>query len=251
MIDDDAEYEQRRQIRAQADADVAAFIESLGQDEGSGVPPPPTIKVSEVSSQPVELDFIGFGDQGSGTAPGAGSGGGTPSPTGICCVEHDCSVTTEAECGDGIWVEGFTCDEVQCCNPYLEVHVEVVTCGTEGSDSCVQTIDLTARVQVPSVVASGGCCTDNLNGTNGAVDENGNSITLEVTNLGGGSLSWFVNVTPNCPTSYGTASMGGVETGDCLTGGTHVYPVNVSLGSGNCDGNRETAVGTITVSWHG
>jgi hypothetical protein len=97
MLDDDAEYEQRRQIRAQADADVAAFIESLGQDEGSGVPPPPTIKVSEVSSQPVELDFIGFGQQGSGTAPGAGTSPG--SNNGACCHEFDpCEDLTESGC---------------------------------------------------------------------------------------------------------------------------------------------------------
>jgi hypothetical protein len=87
MIDDNAEYEQRRQIRAQADADVAEFIASLSQDEGSGVPPPPTIKVSEVSSQAVELDLVGFGTQGAATAPGAGSGGGGPPPDiGCPCI---------------------------------------------------------------------------------------------------------------------------------------------------------------------
>jgi len=173
-----------------------------------------------------------------------------PPPTGICCVGYDCSVTTEAEC-EGIWVEGFVCEEVKCCDPYFEVHVEVVTCGTEEDGSCIQTIDLTAFVNVPSVVAADGCCLDNLSGNGGATDVDGNSISLSVSSLGGGSVSWFVNVTPNCPTAYGAASMGGTESGDCDTGGTTVYPVNVVFGSGDCDGHLYTAVGTITVTWHG
>jgi len=203
--------------------------------------------------------IIGAGGEWSGNArqgfafnptPKGVSPSGPPAPTGICCVGYDCSVTIEADC-DGIWVEGFLCEEVKCCDPYFEVHVDVVTCGTEGGDSCVQAIDLTASVNVPSVVASDGCCMDNLSGTGGAVDENGNSITLGVTNLGGGSLSWFVNVTPNFPTAYGAASMGSTETGDCDTGGTTVYPINVTFGGGSCDGHLYTAVGTITVTWHG
>jgi hypothetical protein len=94
MIDDDAEYEQRRQIRAQADADVSEFIASLGEDEGSGVPPPPSIKVSEVSSQPVEFDFLGFGPQRSGTAPGAGS-----PPIGGGCVDMCVTFEGITSCG--------------------------------------------------------------------------------------------------------------------------------------------------------
>lgn len=81
MIDDDAEYEARRQIRAQADADVAAFISSLDQDEGTGVPPPVKITVSEVSTKPVQFDPFAFGHEESGTAPSAGS---TPTPTCEC-----------------------------------------------------------------------------------------------------------------------------------------------------------------------
>jgi hypothetical protein len=252
MIDDDAEYEQRRQIRAQADADVASFIASLDQDDGSGVPPPPTIKVTEVSSQPVKIDFLGWGPQDAQTSPAPFSPPSPPAPTGICCVGYDCSVTTEAEC-DGIWVGGPVCSDVQCCNPYFEVHVEVVVCGSEVDGSCIQTIDLIASVNVPSVVAADECCTLNLNGTGGAIDDNGNTISLGVTSsLGGASLSWFVNVTPNCPTSYGAASTGGVETtGDCIVGGTTVYPINNVFGGGSCDGHLYTAVGTITVTWHG
>lgn len=77
MIDDEAEYNARRQIRAQADADVAAFIASLDQDEESGVPPPVKIKISEVSTQPVEFAPFDFGHEESGTATAAGS---TPAP---------------------------------------------------------------------------------------------------------------------------------------------------------------------------
>ncbi len=83
MLDDDSEYELRRQILAQADDDVAAFIAQLDSDVGSGVPPPPRIEVTEVSSQPIELELVPFGGQGSETVPTQpGSGGGGPPP---CC----------------------------------------------------------------------------------------------------------------------------------------------------------------------
>ncbi len=83
MLDDDPNEEAQRQFRAQVDEDVANWVSQLDSDVGSGVPPPPQIKVTEVSSQPIELDFIGFGRQDAGTQQGAGggTGGETPPPT--------------------------------------------------------------------------------------------------------------------------------------------------------------------------
>ena len=97
MLGDDDD-QARRAIRAQADEDVAAFIAQLDSDVGSGVPPPPQIRVTEVSSQPYEFDLLARGDQGAGTAPST-----TPGPIiGACCVDGECSVTTESECA-GEW----------------------------------------------------------------------------------------------------------------------------------------------------
>ncbi len=79
MLDDDQEYDLRRQIRAQTDEDVATFIAQLDSDVGSGVPPPPRIEVTEVSSQPVELELLPFGGQGSGAEPAP------PTPPGCGC----------------------------------------------------------------------------------------------------------------------------------------------------------------------
>lgn len=78
MLDDDAEYEARRQIRAQADADVAEWVASLGQGEDTGIPPPVRISVTEVSSDPVQLQPFAFGGETAGTQPAAGS---SPPPT--------------------------------------------------------------------------------------------------------------------------------------------------------------------------
>lgn len=48
----------RRMIRRQVDQDVAAFISQLGEDDDSGVPRPPQIKVTEASGQAYEFDNL-------------------------------------------------------------------------------------------------------------------------------------------------------------------------------------------------
>ncbi len=77
MLDDDPNEEAQRQFRRQVDDDVANWVSQLDSDVGSGVPPPPQIKVTEVSSQPYEFDLLQPGSQNAGTAPG---GGTTPAP---------------------------------------------------------------------------------------------------------------------------------------------------------------------------
>src|SRR5215468_4111640 len=72
MIGDEDAY--RRALRASADEDVAAFIESLDREEGRP-PPPPRIEVSEVTGQPMEFDLLPFGVQGASTTPTQDTGG--------------------------------------------------------------------------------------------------------------------------------------------------------------------------------
>ncbi len=72
MIDDDAEYEMRRQIRAKADEDVASFVASLDQDQGSGIPAPSRIEITEVSTKPVKFSAFAFGREESQASPGIG-----------------------------------------------------------------------------------------------------------------------------------------------------------------------------------
>lgn len=67
----------RRALRESADEDVAGFISSLDQDETTGVPPPPKIEITEVSSEPAQFDLMPFGAQAAETTP---SGAGVPPP---------------------------------------------------------------------------------------------------------------------------------------------------------------------------
>lgn len=135
MIDDNAEYDARRQIRAQADADVAAFIESLGQDEETGVPPPVKIKITDVSTQPVKFSPFDFGQEGAGTTP-SGSGGGPPGENlWACCVPDDnCSEMSSGDCetAGGTWFPGQTCADNPCdgacCDGDSCVDLEEVDC---------------------------------------------------------------------------------------------------------------------------
>ncbi len=70
MIDDNDE-QVRASIRAQANVDAQAFLsQMLEAEDSSGVPEPPVIDVSETSSEPIKLDFIGFGTQGSSARRG-------------------------------------------------------------------------------------------------------------------------------------------------------------------------------------
>lgn len=117
MIDDDAEYESRRQIRAQADADVAAFISSLDQDEGSGVPPPVSIRISEVSTKPVKFSPFVLGREESETAPVPVH---PPITTGACCISGDCSILSESDCsiaGGTYQGDNTDCDPNPCPSP--------------------------------------------------------------------------------------------------------------------------------------
>lgn len=43
----------------------------------------------------------------------SGSGSDEPAPLGRCCLNGNCSITTEAECA-GIWIEGANCDGSPC-----------------------------------------------------------------------------------------------------------------------------------------
>lgn len=44
----------------------------------------------------------------------ARDGGGPPTPTGACCTDGDCTVTTEADCAGTYQGDGTTCDDVDC-----------------------------------------------------------------------------------------------------------------------------------------
>lgn len=114
---DDSNEDAQRQFRRQVDDDVANWISQLDSDTGSGVPPPPEIKVSEVSSQSVEFDLINFGAQGAETQPsGAGGGGGGGDVWACCQSDEDCSEMSAADCEDagGDWFPGQTCDDDPC-----------------------------------------------------------------------------------------------------------------------------------------
>ncbi len=126
---DDNDDELRRQFRAQVDADVANWIESLGQDEGSGVPPPPRIKITEVSTNPVEFDPFAFGHEGSGTSPAPPTT--VPAPWACCLPDGGgCEMMTQADClaAGGTWKIGQKCTDNPCpfeCDGSVSVHHEV------------------------------------------------------------------------------------------------------------------------------
>lgn len=80
MIDDDPQEEAQRRIMRQADEDVGAFLSALDQDEVSGIPPPPQIRVSEVALHSEDSEFVPWGGQGAGTQPAPFHAPFTPPP---------------------------------------------------------------------------------------------------------------------------------------------------------------------------
>lgn len=122
MTNDEAEYDARRQVRAQADADVAAFIESLGQDEGTGVPPPVRINITDVSTKPVKFSPFAFGREDSGASPGPKV---PPSsvPWACCLPDDSCEMLPAADCAaaGGTFNIGQTCGDNPCSCPRVRV----------------------------------------------------------------------------------------------------------------------------------
>lgn len=140
----------QRAIQAQLDEDVAEFISSLDQDVRSGVPPPPKIEITEVTSEAAELEFVPFGAQGAETTPS--SVGIIPPPSEAnwaCCLpDGTCTDTTEPDCISlgGVWHEGQLCDDEEnpcplgdCCidgDCFTETEVQCeADGGTWGSDT--------------------------------------------------------------------------------------------------------------------
>lgn len=116
MLDDDPNEEAQRQFRRQVDDDVANWISQLDSDTGTGVPPPPQIKVTEVSSQPYEFDLLQPGSQNASTAPALGPHT-DPAPTGACCSGTDCTIESEGQCnshGGTYQGDGTPCDPNPC-----------------------------------------------------------------------------------------------------------------------------------------
>lgn len=99
MLDDDDE-QLRASIRAKADADVAAFLSQGLDDESTGIPPPPVIKVSEVESSLKKPTLNPFGTTDSSTVPSTPGFVPPPPTTGACCTDTECTDETEAGCAD-------------------------------------------------------------------------------------------------------------------------------------------------------
>ncbi len=126
MLDDDPNEEAQRQFRAQVDEDVANWISQLDSDIGTGVPPPPQIKVTEVSSQPYEFDLLQPGSQNASTAPAQGPHT-DPTPTGACCSGSDCTIEGQGQCeshggtyqGDDTICDPNPCIECTDCTPLV------------------------------------------------------------------------------------------------------------------------------------
>lgn len=164
MLDDDQYIEAKRQIRAQAESDAAAWLESLGQTEDTGIPPPVQIRVTEVSSDPVQFQPFAFGGEQAGTSP-AQPQPPPPQAEWACCKPDDsCEDLTSSDCADagGTWHLGIHCaDNPDFCTPSCPAcpsDSDTVTVEFSGITSCgcviIHTVDSTR-----STMLSGGAGT--------------------------------------------------------------------------------------------
>ena len=145
------------------------FIASLDQGISSGIPDPPQIKVSEVSSQPVELDFIGFGTQGAGSRPQHRRS--TPPDDEVlwaCCdPDHTCTERTAADCTDvsGEFHPGIHCvDDPELYTSFRACCAEDGSCTITTEAECAGTYQGDDTVCSPNPCppppGAGACCVD-------------------------------------------------------------------------------------------
>lgn len=181
-------------LRRQLNQAALSFLsENLEKGVGSGVPKPPTIEIEETEVEPVKLDFLGFGTQGSSTTPtGFGSGfpPPEPSPTGACCdLFGDCTVEGEGECMShgGIYQGNDTpCDPNPCtpppstgacCHPATcDICCQDHLCSIETNTDCVS---LGGVYQGDDTLCSPSpCSSSSCNGYSGFMSETGCYCTL-------------------------------------------------------------------------
>jgi hypothetical protein len=87
------------EAKAEADEAVRRFSTQIStQSQGSGLPKPPSIEVSEVSLNTLPISFLLNRGQKSQVFPGPPPQPPITDPTGACCFGTSCSILTAAAC---------------------------------------------------------------------------------------------------------------------------------------------------------